>query len=238
MTSPEQHVDVGAYVLGVLDPADASHFEAHLNYCAICAAEFDALAGLEPILAEFAQSAPDVESLTLRPSETMLDTLVGEVAAKRRQGKRRRLYLVAAAAALIVGGPLGTALVTSSGSDSGEVRTTAQQVLQDGTRHSHTDPDTKVKAVVGLEDKAWGTSVALRLGGVKGPLKCDLVAVSTKGEEETVSTWAVPPWGYGLNGRPDLVIAGGAAMKSADIDRLEVRIHDEGDRLVSVPVKA
>lgn len=230
MTSREQHVDVGAYVLGVLDPADASQFEAHLNYCSTCQAEFDTLSGLEPVLAEFARSAPDVQSLTLRPSQSMLDNLVGEVSAKRRQGKRRNLFLVAAAAVLIIGGPMGAAAISS---DSGPGQTTAQVALAQGKQHHKTDPDTKVKALVGLQEKAWGTQVGLRLGGLKGPKKCDLVAISKTGEEQVISSWSVPDLGYGVDGRPSLEMAGGAAMKPADIDRLEVRTLD-GDRLVSV----
>lgn len=234
MTSQEQHVDVGAYVLGVLDDAEASRFEAHLNYCAVCSQEFDSLAGLTPILAEFAQSAPDVQSLISRPSEGMLDNLIDEVAARRSKGRRRRLYLVAAAAALIIGGPVAATAVTSSDEPA---KNPTQVALASGERHSGTDPDTKVKADVGLEDKAWGTHVGLRLANLKGPLKCDLVAISKTGEEQVLTTWSVPKWGYGINGRPALEVSGGAAMKSAEIDRLEVRTL-KGDRLVSIPVEA
>jgi hypothetical protein len=233
VTSQEQHVDVGAYVLGVLDDADASRFEAHLQYCAVCSQEFDSLAGLTPILAEFAQSAPDVQSLVARPSEGLLDNLIGEVAAKRSQGKRRRLYLVAAAAALIIAGPAVATVVTS---DDGAGKAPSQSVIA-GDVHSRTDPDTKVQADVGVQDKDWGAKVGLRLSNLKGPLKCDLVAISKTGEEQVVTTWSVPNWGYGINGRPPLEVTGGAAMKSAEIDRFEVRTL-KGDRLVSVPVKA
>lgn len=231
MTSQEQCVEVGAYVLGVLDPADAAHFEAHLTYCAKCQAGVEEFAGLPSILSEVAKSSPDMRSLTPQPSKNLQDRLVGEVVAKRQQDRRKRLYLVAAAAVLIIGGPVGAVMVSSD-----SPKNPVDQVLAQGERHTKTDPDTKAKATVGVAEKMWGTQVGLRLGGIKGPLKCDLVAVSKTGEEQTVSTWSVPKWGYGVDGRPELEIAGGAAMKKADIDRLEVRTL-EGDRLVSVPVQ-
>ncbi len=61
-----------------------------------------------------------------------------------------------------------------------------------------TDAATKVSATVGTEKKAWGTRTVLELKNVKGPLKCNLVAVSKSGEEEVVTSWAVPAWGYGI----------------------------------------
>lgn len=58
MTMPEQesvHDAVGAYVLGVLDDADASAFEAHLAGCDICAAHLEEFSGMEPMLALLAE---------------------------------------------------------------------------------------------------------------------------------------------------------------------------------------
>ncbi|BCK70918.1 hypothetical protein Srufu_048710 [Streptomyces libani subsp. rufus] len=57
-TQPDRHSDVGAYVLGVLDAADADRFERHLVGCDRCAAELEELMALTPVLAEFKQSAP------------------------------------------------------------------------------------------------------------------------------------------------------------------------------------
>ncbi len=102
-----------------------------------------------------------------------------------------------------------------------------------------TDAVTEVSAAVGMEKKGWGTHTVLELKNVKGPLKCSLIAVSKDGEEETVTSWAVPAWGYGI---PDsthkaaknpLYVHGGAAMNRSEIDRFEVRTFD-GQRLVEV----
>ncbi|WP_329457615.1 zf-HC2 domain-containing protein [Streptomyces sp. NBC_01497] len=45
------HDAVGAYVLGVLDDADATAFETHLAGCEVCAARLEEFSGMEPMLA-------------------------------------------------------------------------------------------------------------------------------------------------------------------------------------------
>ncbi|MFD5391663.1 anti-sigma factor family protein [Streptomyces sp. NPDC127074] len=243
----QQHTAVGAYVLGVLDPADAARFEDHLIGCERCAAELDELMGLPPLLAEYATAAdgtalPDPSVVTARPGPELLDRLLDDVTVSRKASGRRRLYLVAAAAVLIVGGPLAGAALTAS-SDDGKTHTvasTSQQVYEQGKKFSAVDPVTKVDASVSLQQKGWGTSVALKLGNLKGPRTCDLVAIGKDGHEETITTWAVPTSGYGITdgdgsrwSKEPLYAQGGAAMNTDDIERFEVRTLD-GRRLAEV----
>ncbi|WKX70631.1 anti-sigma factor [Streptomyces sp. XD-27] len=238
------HTDVGAYALGILDDADAIRFEAHLAGCDRCAAELDGLMGLPPLLADFAASAPDPQAITARPGPEMLDRLLAEAAAGRRTSRRRRLYLVGAAAALIIAGPLATAALTSASDSSGadrhpSVQSLAEEMYRHGEKTGATDPRTKVSATVALEQKPWGTHVVLRLANVRGPERCDLVAVGKNGERQTVTTWSVPPPGYGLPdggsewSRKPLYAHGGAALNRDEIDRFEVRTLG-GVRLATV----
>ncbi|MFD3523851.1 zf-HC2 domain-containing protein [Streptomyces sp. NPDC058653] len=276
------HDAAGAYVLGILDEADATAFEAHLAGCHICALHLEEFAGMEPMLAmladnpdpvgqsspfgrsdPFAQPAgpssvsplrrvttpspPLSPAVTVQPSPRLLDRLVDEVAVKRAKRRRRSMYLVAAAAALVIGGP-AVAVVATSG-DGGTSNQAADPhptspaedafVKHMPDKVEATDPVTKVTATVGMEPKGWGTHAALELKNVKGPLKCSLIAVSKTGEEEIVTSWAVPKWGYGI---PDsthevaknpLYVHGGSAMERNDIDHFEVRTFD-GKRLVEV----
>lgn len=259
-TEDQQHASVGAYALGVLDEAEAASFEEHLAGCERCAAELDDLVGLPPLLADLALSydgAPvGPETLAPRPGSELLDRLLGEVAATRRTQRRRRLYLVAAAAALVIGGPFAGAALTS-GDSSEHVASPVMELYEQGEKIGATDPVTKVAATVSLERKPWGTHVALKLANIKGPQKCELLAIGRDGEEETVITWAVPPGGYGITGGPHtgqgaagksgksgksaewskqpLYAHGGAALNRDDIDHFEVRTLD-GKHLVSVKV--
>ncbi|MFE5939108.1 zf-HC2 domain-containing protein [Streptomyces sp. NPDC056470] len=284
MTPP--HDAAGAYVLGILDDADAAAFEAHLAGCELCAAHVEEFAGMEPMLAMLAdagtapaapfgptsidpyadkafddfaprppappgprraQGAPvPLHAVGAQPGPELLDRLIDEVGAKRANRRRRSFYLVAAAAVLVVGGPAVAVVATSGGErENIAVEPHPTSPAEDAFFHhmdekiQATDPTTKVSATVGLEKKGWGTHTVLELKNVKGPLKCRLVAVSKSGEEETVTSWAVPKWGYGIPGatmesaKNPLYVHGGAAMDRNDIDHFEVRTFD-GERLVEV----
>ncbi|GAA3757856.1 zf-HC2 domain-containing protein [Streptomyces tremellae] len=283
------HDAVGAYVLGVLDDADATAFEGHLAGCELCAARLEEFSGMEPVLALLAdgpgapagrdaapgergpgagagrlRSVPPPEeaaprgggetaagddggapAVSVRPSPQLLDRLVDEVAARRAKRRRRGLYLAAAAAVLIVGGPTAAVVATSgdsapAGSRAADGRTDGAYFTSMTTKYSATDPTTKVSATVALQSKAWGTNAVVELKNVKGPLKCRLVAVSTSGDRQVVSSWAVPPWGYGVPESPHevarkpLYVHGGAAVQPKDIDHFDVTTFD-GRRLVRVP---
>jgi hypothetical protein len=275
MTMYEQesvHDAVGAYVLGILDEADASAFEAHLAGCDICGAHLEEFSGMEPMLAMLAEAPapaparpPNVVNMPgmpgmagfppprpvpvvpTAPSPKLLGGLLDEVAAKRAARRRRGMYLVAAAAALIIGGPAVAVVVTAddTGSNQAGVEPHPTSPAEDAffnhmdEKVRATDATTKVSATVGMERKGWGTHTVLELKNVKGPLKCNLIAVSKTGEEEVVTSWAVPTWGYGIPDSPDkvsknpLYVHGGAAMNRNDIDHFEVRTFD-GERLVEV----
>ncbi|MFE3721478.1 anti-sigma factor family protein [Streptomyces cyaneofuscatus] len=250
-----EHDAAAAYVLGILDDAQASAFEAHLAGCARCSAHLDEFAGMEPMLAMLAEApaaapgARPVPHVPERPAPKVLGGLMDEVAHRRHRRTKRSRYLIAAAAALIIGGPVAAVAVTAG--DEGGGRSVAiadphptspaeDAFFQHMTEKvTATDPTTRVGATVGMEEKAWGTHTVLELKNVKGPQKCTLVAVSKTGEEEVVTSWSVPQWGYGIEGsthesaKNPLYVHGGAAMAREDIDRFEVRTFD-GERLVEI----
>ncbi|MFD7325797.1 RNA polymerase subunit sigma [Streptomyces sp. NPDC059875] len=185
-------------------------------------------------------------TLDSAPGPQLLDRLIDEVGAKRARSRRRSFYLVAAAAVLVIGGPAVAVVATSEGGkENRAIEPHPTSPAEDAFFHhmeekiQATDPTTKISATVGMEKKGWGTHTVLELKNVKGPLKCRLVAVSKSGEEEVVTSWAVPKWGYGIPGatqesaKNPLYVHGGAAMERNDIDHFEVRTFD-GERLVEV----
>jgi hypothetical protein len=220
MSLQQRHRDVAAYALGVLEPADAFRFEEHLADCVMCTVQLSDFAPAATSLAELA--GPD--RIDVRPSGRLLDRLTDEVDAVRRRGRRRRLKLVAAAAALIVALPAAAVALEDAGSGK-----PALIVAKDAT--------TGVTAAAATQDRAWGTAVALRLAGLKGPGACRLVAIGRDGIEHPVLTWAVPAGGYGIPGSPGhedpLDIEGGTDLPSGEIGRWEVRTLD-GRPLISL----
>lgn len=244
MTGPARHTDhtdVGAYALGVLDAADAARFEEHLAACPRCAAELDGLMGLTPLLADYKESMPPHEETVSRPAPRpeMLPALLEHIAVTRRRQRVRRACLAGAASAMIVAGPLAALAVTAEGEPDHSGTSMAQQMYQEGDKYGAVDPGTGVDATVSLMDKPWGTRVVLKLANVKGPLSCDLVAVGKNGRTQTVTTWAVPASGYGIDkggdkwGQEPLYTHGGTAFNREEIARFEVRTLD-GQHLATV----
>ncbi|MFE2423664.1 MULTISPECIES: anti-sigma factor [Streptomyces] len=243
-----EHETVGAYALGILDDAEATAFEAHLATCEWCAQQLDELAGMEPMLAALADlpgsGTPAIgESLSAKPSPRLVERLVDDVGERRAMKRRRSFYMIAAAAALIIAGPLAV-IAANGGDSSGQKGTVAAATAKDtfetlSDKVSATDKTTKVSATVAMTKKDWGTLGVVELSNVKGPLKCSLIAVGKNGERETMSSWSVPAWGYGIanatkaEAKAPLYAQGGAALTPNEIDHFEVMTFD-GKKLVEV----
>ncbi|MGI5479516.1 anti-sigma factor family protein [Streptomyces lavendofoliae] len=215
MSLRERHHDVAAYALGVLEPADALACEEHLARCAACAAGLADFAFTASALAQLAGREP------LRPAGAgrgrPAPTGRRRVRRARRAPVRRwRAGVVGVAAALAVAVP-GAVLLTSPGAEAGD-----PGVL----RAAATDTATGASASVALREREWGTEVALRVAGVRGPHVCELVVVGTDGRSWPVMTWAT-------DAGDEPFMEGGTALRIGEIERLEVRAVD-GERLVSV----
>ncbi len=226
--APAVHLDVAAYVLGVLDRAEREAFDAHLAAgCPQCAERLAELAPVGGLLAEFAADADPADPVP-RPDPAMLGRLVEEVRASRRRGRVRRLALVVAAAAVAVAGPAVTAAVITADSPPGVVATAAAH------RFTAADPASGARAVVDVDPVPWGSRITLELSGVPGPLTCDLVAVSGTGGRQTVTTWSVPAAGYTA---APLHTTGGTAFPPTTIDHFEIRTLDTDTLLLTIPTR-
>jgi hypothetical protein len=222
-----EHSDVGAYSLGLLEPQDRRAFEDHLSRCASCAAE---LAELSP-MAGLLRGIGPVEAAP-QPGEAPVTDLIRRRAARQRQRARRQVVLGAAAAIVLLAGGIGVGIAAAPGHSAPG----AAQLAVVGQRHSAIDPVTGVAGTVGLVSKAWGTQVTMDLSKVRGPLDCELVAVSRNGERRVVAGWLVPAAGYGVPGHPaHLILEGGTAIATNDLTRLEVDVV-RGRTLLSIPV--
>jgi hypothetical protein len=233
-----EHTDIGAYVLGLLDPDETELFERHLLTCDRCTAELDEFAGLPDLLAPAVQPDDTSEPVAAaQPSATLLPRVLDGVQNERTRLRRRNMLALAAALVLLVAGPVaGLEIGRHSSATPNANDGVAMHLVMVGERHTATDPATGISATIGLEPKDWGTHVALQLSGVHGPLKCELVAVGKDGSRAVITTWLVPEPGYGVPGHTaPLVLHGGAAMTPSDIDHFEVRT-DTQKTLISVPV--
>ncbi|HXP18496.1 MAG TPA: zf-HC2 domain-containing protein [Streptosporangiaceae bacterium] len=221
-----QHTDVAAYSLGLLEQQDRQEFEAHLAECASCAAELaefssmaDLLTGIEPV-----ESAQD------EPAEAVVVDLVRRRAADRRRRVWRQSVLAAAASLVLLAGGVAAGVAAAP------QQAAPAAALVPGEPHSAADPATGVTGKVGLVAKAWGTQVTLELANVRGPLECQLIAVSTTGARRIITGWFVPSAGYGVPGHPGtLIITGGTAIARNDLASVVVQVV-HGGTLLTIPV--
>jgi hypothetical protein len=234
------HTDVGAYALGLLEEDDRRAFEAHLAGCDRCTRELGEFAGMRELLSGVAPPEDDAaERSSGRPAGP---DEVSRLLHRRRIDERRRrrgttVVGLAAGVALLAGGVTVGATVTGRGTYGHDHRDVPADLLAWGEIRRATDPKTGVAGVVAMEDKGWGTHIALDLTHVSGPRTCELVAVSTAGARHVMTEWSIPRPGYGVPGAPDhLQVHGGTALRRSDLRRFEVRDQTGGILLV-IPVQ-
>ncbi|MDJ0346396.1 zf-HC2 domain-containing protein [Streptomyces sp. H10-C2] len=248
----DPHLDVGAYVIGALEPDDMSRFELHLAGCEECGRQLDELSGLVPLLDELRQSGgvaepprewaaapartaggpfaqPSVLPSVPPPAQPLARPLAQPATHRtaRRPGRPRRLLLaLAACGVLALGGSAVAVLVTQPDAAPPPVA---------GAQFSANDRSTGASATVGVTGKGWGTQVDLKLSGVNGPLTCSLVAIGRDGSRQTVATWSVPAAGYGTAAQPaPLSVQGAAGLSPSDISGFDV-VTSTGKHLLAIP---
>jgi len=262
----DQHFDVAAYALGVLDDRDAARFEDHLIECPTCAIELESLLPVVDILADVDADALVATEQSRRDGQ-VLTMMIGEVKRERRRANSRRLYSLAAAVvvfamlsigALFAGGrwfaPDSTGTSTTAGGSNPTPSASRRSDQLDplplsdgvgiggpelaGERFGTTDPFTGVRADVALEKKDWGTQVSFAVSNIKGPLTCRLVAVRTDGNSEVLTTWTVGDKGWGTAANPDpLLLQAVTALSRDEIAHLLVQSIDaKGDTKTQVRV--
>lgn len=194
MTESE-HLDVGAYALGVLDDRDSALFEEHLAGCFSCAGELESLLPVVDLLSDV---DPDDLVTTERATSDpyLLDRMLATVAEDRRRARSRRMYSLAAGFVLMA---MLTGLALFAGARwMGDTEYTAQPgpsvsggqaspgtpdtgfggpELPAGERLNALDGKTGVKAEMMLESKPFGTQVSFALSRLSGPRTCRMVVL-------------------------------------------------------------
>jgi anti-sigma-K factor RskA len=209
----EHEISVGAYVLDALEPDEQIRMQQHVQECAVCTAAVQELEGLPRLLAGVPM--PGETPVAPAPSELAFERFrrsATAVAAPPRRKGRWRWAVASAAAALVIGGAVATGVAVTS-------TVAAPEVVE--------AVDNGVHLVATYLPAKTGTDVTVALDGLPMGERCELVAVSRSGREESAGWWTVSHAGT-------YEWSGWVAMADADVATWEVRSAD-GRPLVSVP---
>ncbi|MDX1658229.1 MAG: zf-HC2 domain-containing protein [Nitriliruptorales bacterium] len=209
--SEDRHVktELGAYVLGGLEPAERRAVDAHIEHCASCRDELSRLSALPPLLDRLTVEEATADYTEVRQG---LAATVAEASELERRRLHRQLRVwrtvaaVAAAIALIVG------LVAWQPWEDPPDRLVVQVVPV-------TELAGGVDGTVAAYAWEWGTTVELRVSDLPPAASYEIWAVSEDGRRERAGTW-------GPTEHRGALVRGASAIQRHDLARVE--ITDEG----------
>jgi putative zinc finger protein len=245
VTALPDHIDVAAYVLGVLDEDEVDAFENHLAQCRKCALDLKDFAVLPDLLDEADQAGLLRGTAGERPDGRSVRAMLDSVSIDR--GRKRRNYALAAAAVavLLMGGTAAATVKLTSGTTSTVAQPTddaASPPKQSNVANNETDvfqelsrsdPKTGLSAKIHARPEAWGTSIEFEVQGAKGPGRCDLVALTRDGGTMPVTSWLVAAPSLNSD-KPAVELNGGLGMRWNEIAAFVVR-DANGATLLQMP---
>ncbi|WP_447007619.1 anti-sigma factor family protein [Saccharothrix isguenensis] len=242
MTSLPNHIDVAAYVLGVLDEDEVDAFENHLAQCRRCALDLRDFAELPDLLDEADANGMLRANTGERPDGRSVRAMLDSVSATRARKRRTVALLTAAAAAVLVALTAVVSVNVASPSDRVSASSStpsvpdpsyvAKGVPDAAGAIARTDPATGVHARLAAGPEPWGTSVEVEVKGAKGPTRCELVAKSRTGESMVIGSWLVSA---SATGKDPVTIRAAVGLRWHDITEFTIRDTEEGTTLVRLP---
>lgn len=185
---------LGVYVVGAIDPAERAVVDTHLGRCPGCREELAGLAGLPALLGRVPVSEaerlarPDGPGGPGEPPGRLLESILRQVAARRRARGRRVILAAAAAAVIAIGGGIGVGAAVSGGSRPSAVIEPPAAVYQ---RATGSNAQTHASMVVDYSRLSWGTGMRVRVSGVPDGTTCKLWVVNSSGRRLAVGGWRV-----------------------------------------------
>ena len=207
MTCPDAATDLGAYVLGALEPDERRRVEEHLGRCPACSAELAEFSALPGLLDRVDPADLDPGSVT--PSGDLFARM-SAAAMPRHRARSRTWALVAAAVIAVLGVGAGVTVWVSGSAD-----------------RTVTASAGAVRATVTASTVDDGSALDVAVAGMHPGETCRLVAVDRDGTRHPAGTWSASAAGDG-------VWRGWADVDRADLTEV-VLLGDGGRQLVRVP---
>lgn len=207
-----RRTDLGAYLVGSLDPAERAEVEQHFATCTECRSEMAELAPLPGVLGRI--DAAEARDRLLTPSPDLLSRALAAVDQHEQQERHRLLrWKMAAAAAAVVAVLAGV----------------LPQMITNGADGTPMAVMTGVTAagVGSMHQRAWGTAVHLELRGLPPASGYRAYATARDGRTEVAANWGASP-----DGRATVV--GTTAIPRNELASIDIRTVD-GRPLLKLP---
>jgi hypothetical protein len=194
--SEHDHSQLGAYVLGALDPDEVREVDRHLAGCAEARVEVDELEEMKEFLGEvppeaFLEGPPaDGDLLLQRTLREVRATAVEPVTAPPVAAKatRRSRWWMVAAAVLVIAGAVGGGVVIGR-------QTVDTQVANDTPAGSKqvtaTDTSTGVTMATTVEPRTGWSWVIVNVSGLKAGDECEMLVTDKSGKTYVAGSWVV-----------------------------------------------
>jgi hypothetical protein len=223
MTVESHDMQLGAYVLGTLDPDERRDVDAHLAGCETCRAGLVELEAVKDVLKDIPPEAllhgpPD--------ADLVLQRTLRQVRAEAGAGAGRRGVGAGAATAVLLAGALGAGVAVGRGTaPEPQAQPTPSPTVTvpspvPGTRVGTTvDPATNVRMTAKVVPAAGWVRVNAAVNGIPAGENCRLLVVGRDGTREVAAGWIVSDKGEkdGTN------LDGSAAVAPADVVAIEVQ---------------
>ena len=206
MTDDHVRHELGAYLLGALEPAERRAVEAHLDTCPSCRDEVAQLSGLPSLLDRISaeEATADLPGLGARLASSAQEVALREHARVRRRAARWRRLAVAASVAAVA----ATAVAWEPWAGP-PPRGLVVQVVPAA------DVAASVQGTVEAYAWEWGTTLELRVDDLPSRPAYVVWAVAEDGRRERAGTW-------GPTADGGATVRGASAILRSDLAAVEV----------------
>jgi hypothetical protein len=191
--SEHDHSQLGAYVLGALEPDEAREVDEHLAGCAEGRAELVELEEMKEFLGEvppeaFLEGPPADGDLLLQ--RTLREVRAGAapepvVAAP----KKRTRWLAVAAAVVVVAGAIGGGVVI--GRQTADTPVAVEAIPAGSKQVKATDASTGTTMATTVEPRAGWSWINVNVAGLKAGAECQMFVTDKAGKTYSAGSWVV-----------------------------------------------
>jgi hypothetical protein len=237
--SEHDRSQLGAYVLGALEPDEVRAVDEHLAGCAECR---DELAGFEEIK-EFLGEVPPEAFLDGPPADgdLLLQRTLREVRAAsaveplvevRPTAPKRSRWLVAAAAVVIIAGAaLGGGILIGRQSVDQQATPTPSYTTPAGSKHvTATDAGTGTTMATTVEPRTGWSWIDVKVSGLKAGAECQLLVTDLNGTSYVAGSWVVSAKAASEGSK----FGGGVLIPIGQVKSVEIRTV-QGQHVVTTP---